>query len=113
MTAPSQQTLTADAAANFHNDLVRIIRETLGLPEKVAVPMADELARGLKGRMGGLYVPAREIREAAEAAILRDFNGRNHAEVMRRHRISRATLYRILKRRVCLTAASNETPEPR
>lgn len=98
MTRISSITLEKDAAVNFHNDLVRIIRESLGLPEKVAVPMADELAAGLRRHMGGFYIPAREIREVRDTAVLRDFNGRNHAEVMRRHNICRATLYNIIKR---------------
>jgi Mor family transcriptional regulator len=99
MTRITSITLEQDAAVNFRNDLVRVIRESLGLPEKVAVPMADELAKGLKNRMGGLYIPAREIREARDAAVLRDFNGRNHAEVLNAHNICRATLYNILRRR--------------
>ena len=91
-----EQALETDAAVSFHQDLVRIIRQSLGLPEKVAVPMADELAEGMRRRMGGLYIPVREIRETRDAAVLRDFNGRNHIEVMQGHGISRATLYRIL-----------------
>lgn len=98
MTRITDITLENDAAVNFHNDLVRVIRESLGLPEKIAVPMADELAKGLKQRLGGLYIPAREIREARDAAVLKDFNGRNHAEVARSHNICRATLYNILRR---------------
>ena len=99
MTRITSITLEKDAAVNFHNDLVRIIRESLGLPEKVAVPMADELAAGLQRHMGGFYIPAREIREVRDAAVLRDFNGRNHVEVMRQHNISQRTLYRIINRR--------------
>jgi Mor family transcriptional regulator len=91
-------TLERDAAVNFRNDLVRIIRETLGLPEKIAVPMADELSKGLQKRLGGLYIPAREIRAVRDDAVRRDFNGRNHAEVISAHNISRATLYNILRR---------------
>jgi Mor family transcriptional regulator len=98
MTRVTSITLDRDAAETFRADLVRVIRESLGLPEKVAVPMADELAKGLKQRLGGLYIPAREIREARDNAVLRDFNGRNHSEVMRIHRLSRATFYRILSR---------------
>lgn len=97
MTSP--MTLERDAAVNFRNDLVRVIRESLGLPEKVAVPMADELAKGLHKRLGGLYIPAREIRETRDAAVLRDFTGRNHAEVIREHNLSRRTFYRIIGRR--------------
>lgn len=96
MTRITSITLEKDAAVNFHNDLVRIIRESLGLPEKVAVPMADELVKGLRRHMGGLYIPAREIRAVRDAVILRDFNGHNHREVMRLHNISKRTLYRII-----------------
>lgn len=88
--------IETDAAVSLRHDLVRIIRESLGLSERIAVPMADELAQGLQRRMGGFYIPVREIRETRDAAVLRDFNGRNHIEVMRSHNISRATLYRIL-----------------
>lgn len=91
-------TLQHDAAINFRNDLVRIIRTSLGLPESVAVPMADELAKGMKKEMGGMYIPAREIREARDAAVRRDFNGRNREEVMAAHNITRATFYRIIGR---------------
>jgi Mor family transcriptional regulator len=96
MSKISAQTLAQDAAVDFRNELTRIVRDTLGLPEKIAVPMAEELARGLKKRMGGLYIPVREIRQTRDAAILRDFNGRNHVEVMRTHNISQRTLYRVI-----------------
>lgn len=95
-TAAQSHAIEADAAVSLRHDLVRIIRESLGLSERIAVPMADELAQGLQRRMGGFYIPVREIRETRDAAVLRDFNGRNHTEVMRTHKISRATLYRIL-----------------
>ncbi len=85
-----------DAAVDFRNTLIRIIRKTLGLPELVAVPMADVLARGFSAELGGLYVTKREIRASRNAAVLRDFNGRNHVEVMHRYGISRRTLYRVI-----------------
>lgn len=94
-----KRTSTTDSAAEFRNDLVRVIRDSLGLPEKIALPMADELAKGMNRRMGGLYIPAREIRDTRDAAVLRDFNGRNQIEVLRVHDISRATFYRIINRR--------------
>lgn len=100
MTRITSLTLEKDAAVDFHNTLVRILRKSLGLPEKVAVPMADELAKEMKHELGGLYIPARDIREVRDAAVRRDFTGCNHAEVMRMHNISQATLYRIIGRRV-------------
>lgn len=99
MSKITRETMEKDAAVNFHNDLVRIIRESIGLPEKIAVPLAEELAAGLRRNMGGLYIPAREIRAVRDAAVLRDFDGRNHGAVMRAHHIGRTTLYKIIKRR--------------
>lgn len=111
--------LARDLDVSLRADLVRVIRESLGLPETVAVPMADELARGLQQLMGGLYVPARELRETRDAAVRREFNGRNHDDIMRRHDISRATLYRIIGTRPagapgasCLKTRGNETGDP-
>ena len=92
-------TLDLDAALNFRNTLVRIIRRALGLPETIALPMADELARGMSEEMGGLYVTKREIRSSRDDAVRRDFTGRNHLDVMRKHRISKRTLYRIIGKR--------------
>ena len=86
-----------DAAVSFRYELVRVIRESLGLPESIAVPMADHLANGMSRKCGGTYIPVSAIvREKRNEAILRDFTGANHAEVMRRHGVSRTTLYRIL-----------------
>lgn len=86
-----------DAAVSFRYELVRVIRESLGLPESIAVPMADHLASGMSRKWGGTYIPVSAIvREARNAAILRDFTGANHTEVMRRHNVSRTSLYRIL-----------------
>ena len=46
-----------------------------------------------------VYLPSgrREAIKRRNEAVLREFNGRNHLEVCRRHGISRRTLYRILK----------------
>lgn len=93
------ETIEQDAALNFRNTLIRIIRRTLGLPETVAMPMADELAKGLSSELGGLYITKREIRGSRDEAVRRDFNGRNHLEVMRKHTISKRTLYRIIGRK--------------
>lgn len=92
------ESIDLDAAVNFRNTLIRIIRSSLGLPETVAVPMAEELARGLSNEMGGLYITKREIRVTRDDAVRRDFTGRNHREVCRQHDISRRTLYRIIRR---------------
>lgn len=86
-----------DAAVSLRYELVRAIRESLGLPESVAVPMAEHLASGMARRLGGTYITKRAVtRQERNAAVRREFRGNNHDEVMRRHGISRATLYRIL-----------------
>lgn len=86
-----------DAAVSLRYDIVRALRECLGLPENVATPMADHIARGLSQRAGGIYIPKREICQAdRDAAVRRDFNGRNRDQVMKSHGISRATFYRII-----------------
>ena len=97
-TLNTNKTLEQDAAINFRNTLIRIIRASLGLPETIAMPMADELAKGLSNEIGGLYITKREIRSTRNDAIRRDFNGRNHREVSRKHGVSVATVYRILGR---------------
>jgi hypothetical protein len=89
-------TIDQDAAVNFRNTLIRIIRSSLGLPETVALPMADALAKGMCSELGGLYITKREIRGSRDEAVRRDFTGRNHRDVCRKHEISRATLYRII-----------------
>jgi len=87
-----------DVAVSFRFELTRIIRESLGLPEDVAVPLADHLARGLSRRMGGMYIGKRELaRTVRDEGVRRDFTGRNRAEVMDRYRISMRTFYRIIQ----------------
>lgn len=85
-----------DAAVAFRYDLVRALREGASLPEYIATPIAEKVASNLCKRVGGLYIPKREVREARDEAVRKDFSGRNHEEVMHKHQISRATLYRIL-----------------
>lgn len=85
-----------DAAVSFHYDLVRALREGAALPEYIATPIAEKVAASLCQRAGGLYIPKREMRAQRDDAVRQSFTGRNHDEVMRRHAISRATLYRIL-----------------
>lgn len=86
-----------DASVALRHDLVRVIRSCLGLPETVAVPMADHLARELC-RTGLLkdwrQIPASESRQARHSGIGREFNGRNVDELMHRYGVSRATVYR-------------------
>ena len=88
---------TEDAAIQLEHDFVEIIRERIGMNETLATIHAQEIVRGLRERHGGqeLWIPAPDKSER-NAAILRDFNGVNAREVMNRHGISRAHLYRIV-----------------
>ena len=85
-----------DAAVAFRYDLVRALREGASLPEYIATPIAEKVASNLCKRVGGMYIPKREVRDARDQNVRDHFNGRNHEEVMRNYQISRATLYRIL-----------------
>ncbi|CAN7313486.1 Mor transcription activator family protein [Acidovorax delafieldii] len=88
---------TEDAAIQLEHDFVEIIRQRIGLNETLATIHAQEIVRGLRERHGGqeLWIPAPDKSER-NAAILRDFNGVNAKDVMQRHGISRAHLYRIV-----------------
>ena len=88
---------TEDAAIQLEHDFVEIIRQRIGLNETLATIHAQEIVRGLRERHGGqeLWIPAPDKSER-NAAILRDFNGINAKDVMQRHGISRAHLYRIV-----------------
>jgi Mor family transcriptional regulator len=89
----------ADAAVSFRYLLVRCIRNSLGLPEDVATPMAEHVAREFGRQAGGLYIPKSEIREDRNAKIRREYRPDKKNEVLRRYGISQATLYRILNSR--------------
>jgi Mor family transcriptional regulator len=90
-----------DADVSLMNDLVRAIRESLGLPEMVAMPMAQRLAPVLRHR-GFMAewrdIPASEIRQARDERIANEFDGRNHKELARRYGVGRATVYRAISR---------------
>ena len=88
---------TEDAAIQLEHDFVEIIRERIGMNETLATIHAQEIVRGLRELHGGqeLWIPAPDKSER-NAAILRDFLGNNHDEVMKRYGIKRAQLYRIV-----------------
>ena len=63
----------------------------LGVSPGVARMLAGSVEHRMELMHGGL-----DCKAARNRQILREFNGRNHAEVCRRWNISRRTLYRIL-----------------
>ncbi|MCK5769484.1 Mor transcription activator family protein [Algiphilus sp.] len=88
-----------DTEVNVKSRMTRVIREHTGLAERIAVEMAGEAWNALVTQLGGERVYFCPSKAERDAAVIRDFNGRNHAEVCREHDISRRTLYRILNGR--------------
>lgn len=94
-----------DAALQLEHDMVEIVRSELGMHEREAFDIAKAIVRGLRKRYGGLrvggrgaaiYIPAPSKRERNDA-IRREFDGTNLKDVMTRHGINRAQIYRIIK----------------
>lgn len=85
-----------DAVVAFRYHLVRRLRERLKVPEAEAAQVADDVSLMFATMRGGFFITRREAARYRDAAVRRDFNGRNHAEVMRRYEISQTTLYRII-----------------
>lgn len=96
------QAQVEDAALLLEHEMVEIVRTELGMHERQAFEIAKAIVRGLRGRYGGvrlgyrgLYIPAPSKVER-NAAIREEYDGTNFEEVMSRHGIRRAQLYRIL-----------------
>lgn len=85
-------------------DLATLIHQRLGdlLPPAIAADLARELAEDVRLKWGGglIYIPqgARFERQQRDAAIWREFNGRNHADLARRHGLTLSCVYDILVR---------------
>lgn len=91
-----------DAVLQLEYDIVEIARQELGMHEREAYDIARALVRGLRKRYGGvrlghrgLYIPAPSKLER-DVQIRQEFNGLNRTEVMKRHGITRSTLYRVV-----------------
>lgn len=89
-----------DTEVSFHYLMVRAVRSLAEIPEDKATGIANGLIKFLCQYSGGVYIPKSEIHKPARNRQIRAaFNGRNHAEVMARFRISRRTLYRVIGER--------------
>lgn len=100
MTAVAMTTAQAeDAALQLEHDLSEIVLHVSGMHEREAFTLSKAIVRGLRQRYGGvrLYIPTPDKAER-DAAVLRDFNGRNMAEVMQKHGIKRSTFYNIISK---------------
>lgn len=115
--ATNRSTIPTLAETTKDPDLVDRIFEYLveQVPE-LAGQKVDELKRAVRAEFKGeeVYIPSRSPseRQVLTQQVLALFNGRNATEVARRLRISRATVYRILKQpggTKRLTFPGNET----
>ncbi|MDT8998357.1 Mor transcription activator family protein [Paucibacter sp. APW11] len=94
--------MEADCALQLHRELREMLSEATGLHGAFADNIAAGLLGKLRERYGGerLYVPmperAVEERNAAMRALWR---GDNVIELVRKFRVSRATVYRVCKSR--------------
>lgn len=108
--APQSAAQVEDAAIQLERDFVDIVREEIGMNEQLAGIFAQALVRGLRRRMGGteLWVPAPDKAER-NAAIRREFTGTRESlrDVMRRHNVSRSTVYE-----VCASRGANSPVSP-
>jgi Mor family transcriptional regulator len=91
-----------EVAISLVNTITKSIREKLGLREQYAVQFAREIVEGLRDQLGGerLYVPMLQAdRVERDKAIRSQFNGTNLREVCKQHRVARATVYRVVRRK--------------
>lgn len=86
-----------DFVSALRADIVRVLVRSSGAPEQHVLPVAAEIIGAVAHRFGGerVYVPAPRY---DQAAVVRDLVYFPHAEVCRRHGISRSTLWRIVRR---------------
>lgn len=100
--ARQTQAQAEDAAVQLERDFLAIVREDVGMNERLAGLFARVLVDGLRSRMGGqeLYIPAPDRSERDER-IRREFNGTRESleAIMRRTGLSRASVYAIVGRK--------------
>lgn len=88
--------ITKDKATEIRNDVVRMMRQALGLHEQEAVALADDITVNVVKRMSGVHVPASLIKEYRNQAILRDFTGNNQRALATKYGLSVNMIYKIL-----------------
>ena len=86
----------ADLAVLLHERLARVLD-----PARAAV-VALDLAEDVRAKWGGgaIYIPRGDgfERSRRDAAVWREFNGRNHADLARHHGCTVKTIYEIVDR---------------
>lgn len=76
----------------------RVVSTRCGVESEIAKMVAVEILAVFRAHFGGSEVYVPRPARYDESAVLRDFNGRNHDEVIKKHGIHRATLWRVLER---------------
>lgn len=100
------QTTELDKAVRAKADMVRALSAD-GFGERTAVQMVEAIWSNLSADTLRQFMPTAEIRRQREKAVVAAFEANirgmrredNIRHVMRRFKLSRATVYRILKRR--------------
>lgn len=89
-----------DFASVLHAKLVSVLVrvESSSASEALASQLAAEVVAHLAHTYQGELVYMRPPPKYDEAAVMRDFDYRNHRAVCDKHQISRRTLYRIVRR---------------
>lgn len=79
-------------------EITDALRNEIGLRDEFARPWAAKLTAYLQRRLGtqNVYIPA-PGRAERDAAIFREFDGKNVAAVMKRYDVSRSRLYQIIE----------------
>ena len=87
--------------ASIQSTLARILQERVGLNERYAAQMAEDVLKGLQEHFGGdeIYIPKHLPRVVRDRAVREAFTGANRDEVCRAFAISRRTFYNIIGRR--------------
>lgn len=91
-------TKQCDFIAALRSDIVRELVSATGAPETHVMPVASKIIEALHRRWAGEQVYVASVPRYDAEAVMADFNYRNHAEVCAKHRISRATLLRVVRR---------------
>lgn len=93
--SPAQE---ESSAALLQNEIVNALTAETGLQGEYALAIAAAVAKGLRKQVGSqrIYIPAWPRNMERDAQIRREFNGRNTAEILTKHNISRSLLYQIV-----------------
>lgn len=92
---------TTTEDVSIQSTLARILRERIGLNERYAEQMAEDVLKGLQEHFGGdeVYIPKRLPRVVRDRAVREAFTGANRDEVCRAFGIRKTTFYEIIGRR--------------